>query len=172
VKLDIKPAETNKLQELPPQQVLDAAKSLVRETSVGLMGVPMGELMRFSPVVDGKYFPAHPFDPVAAPTASDVALLIGTNRDESALFLAADPKRGKITETELRQRLNATLGGRVDHVLSVYKKTRPNATPWDLHVGNTSEGARRGSIVLAGAQSGRRPRPALPVPRYQPPEMS
>ncbi len=148
-KLDIKADQIEKLQALPAQQLLDAVNGLPEQPRIGMMGVPTGAIMRFAPVVDGHYLPAHPFYPVAAPTAADVPLIIGCNRDESALFLAADPRRRRLTESELRERLAPLLGDRLDGVLSVYKRTRPNASPWDLLIGVTSEGFRRASILLA-----------------------
>jgi len=138
-KLDIKANEIDKLQQLPAQQLLDAVGALSSE----------GGAMRLSPVVDGHYLPTHPFDPVAAPTAADVPLMIGCNRDEQALFLIRDPRRRRLTEEELRQRLLPTLGDNLDKILGVYQKTRPDATPWDLLIGIMSEGARRRSILLA-----------------------
>ena len=104
--------------------------------------------MLLSPVVDGHHLPAHPFDPVAAPTAAHVPLIIGTNRDENALFVAGDPRRHRLTEPELRERLAPRLGDRLDRILSVYKRTRPHATPWDLFIGITSEDRRLGCIQL------------------------
>jgi para-nitrobenzyl esterase len=139
-KLNIKANEIDKLQQLPIQQILDAMTA----TSSGDSGA-----LRLAPVVDGKYLPNHPFDPVAAPTAANVPLIIGTNRDETALFVAGDPKRRRLTEPELRQRLSPVLGNHMDRIISVYKKTRPEATPWDLFIGIQSEGARRSSILLA-----------------------
>ena len=138
-KLNIKANEIGKLQQLPAEQLLDAVSALSSERVV----------MRLSPVVDGHYLPTHPFDPVAAPTASDVPLIIGTNRDESATFLAGDPRRRRLTEEELRQRLAPTLGDNLDRILGTYRRTRPQATPWDLLIGIQSEGMRRGSITLA-----------------------
>lgn len=138
-KLDIKANQIEKLQQLPAQQLLDAVSALSSE----------GSVMRLAPVVDGHYLPTHPFDPVAAPTAADVPLMIGCNRDESATFLAGDPRRRRLTESELRERLAPTLGDRLDRILSVYRRTRPEATPWDLLIGIQSEGARRASIRLA-----------------------
>lgn len=148
-KLGVKNNEASRLQELPVQQILDAVKSMQGMGEMGMMGAPMAAIMRLSPVVDGKHFPAHPFDPVAVPTAAGVDVLIGTNRHENALFLAADPRRGRITEAELRKRLALTLGDKLDRVLNTYKKTRPDASPWDLLVAIGSEGMRRGSVALA-----------------------
>ena len=139
-KLNIKANEIEKLQQLPAEQLLDVVDSLSPQES---------SVMRLAPVVDGHYLPTHPFDPVAAPTAADVPLIIGTNRDESATLLAADPRRRRLTEEELRKRLAPTLGDKLDKILSVYKRTRPDATPWDLLIGIQSEGARQRSIILA-----------------------
>lgn len=138
-KLDIKTNEIEKLQQLPAQQLLSTVNALAAE----------GGAMRLSPSVDGHYLPVHPFDPVAAPTAAEVPLMIGTNRDEQALFLARDPRRRRLTEEELRQRLAPTLGDGLDRILGTYQRTRPEATPWDLLIGILSEGARRRSILLA-----------------------
>lgn len=138
-KLDIKANEIEKLQQLPAQQLLDTVNTLSSE----------GGAMRLSPSVDGHYLPVHPFDPVAAPTAAEVPLMIGTNRDEQALFLARDPRRRRLTEEELRQRLAPTLGDNLERILGTYQRTRPGATPWDLLIGILSEGARRRSILLA-----------------------
>jgi para-nitrobenzyl esterase len=147
--LKIKPKEVNKLQELPMQQVQDAVSRLVPGRSPLGMGDPRGLTMRLAPVVDGKYFPQHPFDPVAAPTAAGVPIIIGTNRHENATFLTLDPKRRRLTEPELRERLAPLLGDKIDRVINTYKRTRPEATPWDLFVALTSEGTRRASIALA-----------------------
>jgi para-nitrobenzyl esterase len=148
--LGLKANQIDKLQQLPAQQLLDAVNRLPSiQRPTGMIGTPTGAIMSFSPVVDGRYLPTHPFDPVAAPTAANIPLIIGTNRDESATFLAADPRRRRLTESELRQRLVPVLGERLDKILSVYRRTRPDATPWDLLIGITTERFRLGSVQLA-----------------------
>jgi len=147
-KLDIRADEIEKLQELPAQQLLDAVDTISPERPgariMGSRGV-----MALSPVVDGHYLPANPFDPVAAPAAADVDLLIGTNRDEMALFFARDPRRRRLEESELRERLAPVLGDKLDKILGTYRRTRPEATPWDLLIGITSEDRRIGCINMA-----------------------
>lgn len=147
--LDIKKNEIDKLQKMPAQQLLDALDKLPGRPVVIGSGLPTGAIMSFSPVVDDKYMPAHPFDPVAAPTGVSVPVIVGTNLDESATFLAADPRRRRLLDTELRQRLIPLCGDRVDSIIAVYRKSRPSATPWDLLIGIQSEWARRSSILLA-----------------------
>jgi para-nitrobenzyl esterase len=83
--LGIGAGQIDKLQNIPAQQLLDTALSLPPEQFPSGMVVGVA-LMNFTPVVDGYYIPAHPFHPSAAPSAAAVPLLIGTNRDESALF--------------------------------------------------------------------------------------
>jgi para-nitrobenzyl esterase len=144
-KLGIKPAQIEKLQQIPAKQLLEAVE--VPGPPVGVIGA--GNTIPFNPVVDGSYLPAHPFYPVAAPTASEVPLIIGTNRDEAALFMADDSQSHKLTESELRRRLAPRLGDRMESILGAYKRSRPDATPWDLLIGITSEDRRLGCINLA-----------------------
>ncbi len=159
VALNIKVNDIEKLQEVPAQQLLDALDNLPERPDTGIMGTPRGAIMRFSPVVEGNYYPAHPFDPVAAPTAADVPVIVGTNRDENATFLAADPRRRRLTEEELHQRLTPMLGDKLDSVLNVYKKTRPDDTPWDLLLGIASEPMRLRAVQLAERKAAGGPAP-------------
>ena len=149
--LGIKDNKLDNLLQLPAQQLLDAVNRMPPFLRLGPGGlqVPTTALMGFSPVVDGQFLPANPFEPTAAPTASDVPLIIGTTKDESATFLAADPSRRKLTESELRDRLIPSFGGNLDKILAVYRKTRPEATPWDLLIGISTERFRIPSIQLA-----------------------
>ena len=147
-KLEIKKNEIEKLQNLPHQQLLEAVMSMPLRTQVRREVVALGSLMSFTPVVDGRYLPANPFIPQASPYLYDVPIIIGTNRDEIALMVAGDPRRRRLTEEELIERLKARLGDKYESILNVYRKTRPNATPWDLFIGILSEDRRLGCIRL------------------------
>ena len=147
-KLNIKTNEIEKLHELPAQQLLDAVETVAPERP-GIRMMGGRGIMMLSPVVDGHYLPANPFDPVAAPTAADVDLLIGTNRDEMALLLARDPRRRRLEESELRERLAPVLGDKLEKILGTYQRTRPDATPWELLIGIVSEDRRIGCINMA-----------------------
>jgi para-nitrobenzyl esterase len=130
-----------KLQQVPAADLSKAVKEL--------LGAGPGSGMVLAPVVDGAVYPRHPFDPDAAPTAAHVPLMIGTNNDETALFLAADPKRRKLTDAELTTRLERLLGDRTAEILALYRRTRPDASAWDLYIAVTSESIRLRSIQLA-----------------------
>ncbi|HKA50108.1 MAG TPA: carboxylesterase/lipase family protein [Candidatus Dormibacteraeota bacterium] len=141
------------LQELPHEALTAAVAEMprppLRVEPRRLVPGPMPTAMLLRPVVEGRYLPAHPFDPVAAPSAAKVPLIIGSNKDEAALFLAADPQRRRLQEPELADRLRLQLSDRLDDVLATYRRTRPGDSPWDLLVGITSEATRLDSIQLA-----------------------
>jgi para-nitrobenzyl esterase len=159
--LGIKSNQIEKLQQLPAQQLLDSLTAITsRRSSLGL-GAPGGVAMQLAPVVDGHYLPQHPFDPVAAPSGADVPLIVGCNRDENATFVAADPRRRRLSEAELRERLKPMLGLKLNEILDAYKSTRPEATPWDLFIGITSERERRTVIQLAERKAAGGPAPVF-----------
>jgi para-nitrobenzyl esterase len=141
-KLGIAKSELAKLQSLPHEQLTEA---------IGVQGGDgaAGGGFNFAPVMEGNFMPAHPFEPVACPTSIGVPLMVGTNKDEAALFLARDPRRRRLEEHELVERLKPMLGNRLDEILGVYRKSRPEATPWDLLVGINSESRRLAANALA-----------------------
>jgi para-nitrobenzyl esterase len=76
-------------------------------------------------------------------------LIVGTNKDEASLFLMGHPKFGTFEETDIKRRLEPTLGEHTDRVVDIYRRTRPGATPTELIVGVQSDGTRTRSITLA-----------------------
>ena len=139
---EIKPSQLEKLQEMPHEELTAGLAKAAR-------GNGLGGAMRLAPVVDGSHFPRHPFHPEAAPTAVNVPVMIGSNKDEAALFLARDPRRRRLEDDELVERIKPLLRDRTDEILSVYRRTRPNDTPWELLLGIASERTRLASIMLA-----------------------
>ncbi|MBU4054883.1 MAG: carboxylesterase/lipase family protein [Proteobacteria bacterium] len=133
-------------------QLQEVSAEQLREAVEKIAGVGPGGSLFISPVMDGKIYPRHPFSPDAAPTSVKIPVIVGSNKDESALFSAADPRRRKLTEEELNQRLDRLLGERKAEILAVYRKHRPQDTPWDLLIGISSEGMRLRSIQLAEAK--------------------
>jgi para-nitrobenzyl esterase len=133
--LGLKADELDQLQQVPVQEMLDAISAI------------SGSL---SPVVDGYYLPANPFDPVAAPTAANIPLIIGTNHDEMTfmMMMAGTPADPDMIESELSQRLSGTYAN-ADDIIAAYRSADPEATPWELYIWIVSEGFRRSSITLA-----------------------
>jgi para-nitrobenzyl esterase len=161
-KLEIPAADARKLQQIAPERLFKAIHSLPPSppgTGPFLMGTPA--MFRLSPVVDGSHLPSHPFHPTAAPSAAAVPLMIGTNLDEATMFMSADPKRRKLSEEDLRRRLVPMLGDKLEQVLGTYKRTRPDATPWDLFIAIATEPTRLMSIRLAERKAEGGPAPVF-----------
>ena len=102
----------------------------------------------FGPVLDTKVLPRHPYDPDAPPTAAEVPLLIGTNRDEMTLFLAPRPDFGTMDEDTAR-RVAGGVGSDAEELFTRYRALHPDWSPTDVAVGITSDRFRLGSIIQA-----------------------
>jgi para-nitrobenzyl esterase len=132
--LGIGVGELDRLADVPIAHLLGAQAAL-ESGLAGLVAFSSGRpLPGFSPVLDGGVIPAHPFDPVASPLAADVALLIGTNKDESTLFLAGHPKFGCFDDDDVASLAESVHGDAAPDVLALYASARPEATPDDLYV--------------------------------------
>jgi para-nitrobenzyl esterase len=134
------------------------------KTVAELQVVPMDKLLAavtttgrttpdFGPVVDGEYLPTDMFDPVAAPSARNVPIIVGTNRDEYALYAREHPIGSKMTDAQLREDLAPNFGANVEPMIAAYKQSRPQASPWDLMVGIRSNRFHIGAIRLAQVAS-------------------
>jgi len=126
------------LQNIPMEKIL---------TAMNKMGA------RFSPVKDDRYLPMQPFDKIATPWSDGIPIMIGSNKDEVALFNAADPKLKTLTDVELKERISKKHPDKADAVIAAYKKNRPDATPWDIFISIGSDTSfRMPSIKLAEAK--------------------
>jgi len=107
--------------------------------------------MMVGPVVDGTVLPTHPYDPVAPSISADVPLIVGTNKDESIMFLQrGDLAAFSLDEAALRARLKERFGDEADRVLEVHRRERPGASPTDLFVAiTTGQWMWHNAIVLA-----------------------
>jgi para-nitrobenzyl esterase len=149
--------EVSSLEEL---RKVPAARLVAVQTQV--IGGPLGGFgtgHALAPVVDAGpgsggvprrgFLPAHPFDPVAAPTAAAVPLLIGTTRDEMTLFTSAIPGFSQLAESALPM-VAATMNGEDSSaLLDVYARTRPGTTPAERLTALMTDRFRVGSIRLA-----------------------
>lgn len=79
--LDIDPADAARLRQVPADAVTEAGRGIFARIPVEDPGT-----LAFAPVVDGALVPEHPVTVFARGGALPVPLLIGTNRDETALF--------------------------------------------------------------------------------------
>jgi para-nitrobenzyl esterase len=107
---------------------------------------------QFSPFVDGKILPAHPFDPVATPVSDTIPLLIGCNTHEQAYFaLLRDEAAFNLDEAGLRQRAVGMVGEqKAPQLIELYQKQFPGSGPSELYFLMSSDrGSRMVTITVA-----------------------
>jgi para-nitrobenzyl esterase len=135
------------LHTLPAEQLVAAQRTLSRWNPFFLI----------KPVVDGRILPQPPFDPVASPVSADVPLLIGTNKDETTMFLGGIPYVGTFSERQgpaARLAVNLLtrllVGRAAGQILRTYRRERPRSTPQELFAAITTDWTMRiASIRLA-----------------------
>ena len=110
-----------------------------------------GEAMRlYTPVVDGTALPRDPFVPDAPAISATVPVMIGTNKDESTLFMISDPKFGELTEEDLAKRSKAAAGDKAEALVAELRKAYPDYSPTYLtSAAQTATGMWLGSITIA-----------------------
>ena len=148
--LGLRAEQIEELQALPMERLLAAVKPA--EKAIGPSPTPLFDRYPFGPVVDGVVLPNQPFDPAATGISTDIPLIIGDMKDETAYFLAADDKfwHGALTGDELRARVANLAGEHADRVLVTYASMYPDASPADLLLAITTDcNFRIRSVVLA-----------------------
>lgn len=109
-KLGLESAQHASLAEVPLETLLAIQPELGRE---------FGGVQALSPVIDGVTLPQHPLAMIAQGSAADVAILLGTNRDEWRLFSMMS--RGPQVDEE---QLTRIFGAEAHHALALYTEAR------------------------------------------------
>jgi para-nitrobenzyl esterase len=147
--LGLRPGDLAALQDLSAERLFKETARFVFKTKDPSLPLSLaGRWMLLSPVLDGTHLPANPFYP-ASPEGRDVPLMIGSNKDEMAIFYANEKNAGRIDEQELLKRLRPVFGDRTESVVEIHRRNRPQETPWDLLVSISSEDRRLLSIETA-----------------------
>lgn len=153
--LGIAPGDLSALERAPAEAIQAAAN-----------GLPP-ELRRngFSPCIDGVTLTRDPFSPDAPPTARDIPVMIGSNKDETTLFMRGGPDWLTLTEEAFEARAKAAAGERAPALVAALRAQFPDYSPtYLLSALQTSLGLWGGSVRLAerkAAQGG------APVYMYQ-----
>lgn len=145
--LGISASNIDEIQRVPVQKLL-----AVKTGALGPLPPRRGALrLGFSPVVDGRILPSHPFDPVASPISAEIPLLVGCTQYESTLFYVADESVFSLDEATMRKRVAEMIDEPMaSRAIDTYRKAHPEATPSDLFLLLTSDRlARMDAIRLA-----------------------
>jgi len=145
-KLSIDPKNVRELQKLPVEKIMAAYFAVLKDNaSVD------ANLAGFSPTVDGKILPQHPFSPKASPVSANVPVMIGCNRTEMTLFSMNDPSAFSQTDEDMHKRVGKILGDRAPATIDLYRKINPGASPSDLYFLIASD-YRYGAPTMIAAQ--------------------
>ncbi len=123
--LGIAKGQVRELQKVPLEKMMAAYFQVVRRMNVDQM------TQGFSPLVDGKFIPQHPFHPVASSVSADVPLMLGSTRTE--LTSSAQPEDFEMADADMRSRVRALIGSDANAAIEVYQKANPGASASDLY---------------------------------------
>jgi len=130
---------------------LIGAQTAVLAKAGGIGAMMNRRKVGFNPVFDGRVVPAHPFEPAAPKISANVALIIGTNKDEILLFI---PQLSKLDEAGMMTRMKGFLGDSAERIVTAYRRARVNASAAEIATAiTTDQFVRNASIALAERQA-------------------
>ena len=132
-KLGLNKSQVRELQNLPVEKIMSAYFAVVRSMKGDQMTAG------FSPTVDGRVLPQHPFHPTASSVSANVPVMVGATRTE--LTTRGDAASFALSEEGMQGRIRSLLGASAGHVIDVYRKANPGATPSDVYFLITSDHA-------------------------------
>lgn len=119
---------------IPIERVLEAQARLRQELLARPDPAFWGEValsyLPWAPTVDRQLIPESPIDRIGAGAAAEIDLLIGSNTEETRLFLLSDGSIDRITEDALSVIVRAY--GLSAEGLSAYRAAHPDASPGEL----------------------------------------
>jgi para-nitrobenzyl esterase len=135
-----------------PVPALLAAQASAAGALLGRVG-----MMPFHPVADGTVMPGRWLDAARAGVSRDVALVIGTTRDEMALFDRFDPGLATLDETGVVRRLGTTHPDPTA-LLAAYRELEPAIQPPALWSAITTDTAMwMPALAIAEAHAAHQP---------------
>jgi para-nitrobenzyl esterase len=101
--------------------------SAVQRKVIGAAGA------RFSPVLDGKTFTAHPFLPDAPTISNHLPMMLGTTRTELTNQMGRQPGIFEMNEAQAKERLKGFLEEKdIDEAYKIFLASRPQANPSEV----------------------------------------
>ncbi|HLG89166.1 MAG TPA: carboxylesterase family protein [Alphaproteobacteria bacterium] len=139
--------DIEKLFDVPPERLVEAQVRLTPNLWSRWEGAKSVE---FEPMIDGRTLPSGCFDPVASPVSRDVSLLVGTCATETTFFLSSVPGVFELDDARMRGMVDGMFGAESERLLSIYKASRPDATPTEILLAITGDFLfRRKAIRMA-----------------------
>lgn len=134
--LGLSKATLNKLHtDFTFDQIVHAGMIAQQKLNSGITpipGVPQG--VNWGPVVDGKLIPRNTWDPAAPEPSAGVPLIVGTvlNEQGNSVQMGNATLDG-MDITDAKRRLATQMGAHLDHVVEIFQKLHPSATPFEIY---------------------------------------
>jgi para-nitrobenzyl esterase len=120
--LGLAKAEARKLQSIDVEALSAAQRKVIAAAGA-----------RFSPVLDGRTFTAHPFLPEAPSWSSELPMMLGTTRTELTNQMGRVEGIFDMTEAQAKERLQDFIDAAdIDAAYRVFKASRPQANPSEV----------------------------------------
>jgi len=158
--LNLDPAQLDQLQKMPYGEINDAGQKALQTAGqeVGNKGL-FGSALSWSPIVDGDYIPADPFNTTAPAQSKGIPLLIGSTLNEITTYRMSPALRdvGSWSFEQMKSYFHDQYGDKTDAVIAAYRKAYPamKYSDWPF-VDNIF---RPGTIIEAELQSDQRGAP-------------
>jgi para-nitrobenzyl esterase len=114
----------------------------------------------WSPVVDGKVLPRHPFDPDAPAISAQVPLMVGTVMNEFVTGMG-NPAAFQLSADDLNKRVAGMFPGKSDPIVAAFRKTYPDARPFELLSLISVASIRQSAIDQAALKAAQKAAPAF-----------
>jgi para-nitrobenzyl esterase len=154
-KLDVA-ANRQSIASVSPERVFKAQAEmrdeLITQTDPAFWGEVALSFLPWAPTVDGQTIPGPPIDRIRAGEGAEVDLLVGTNTEETRLFLLSDGSIDRINSEALV--VMATAYGLPADGLAAYRAAHPGGTAGDLFSAIQTDGYwRLPAVRLADAHA-------------------
>jgi para-nitrobenzyl esterase len=144
--LNLTKSQLDKLHTVPASVLVTAqAAALRRVAGPGPFGAPG---RGWSPVMDGKIIPAHPFDPAAPAISSKVPMLIGTCLNEMVNGVD-NPERDTFSDDDLKKRVTERYATKANDIIAAYRREYPKESAFGIWAAIAAAGMRQNAATQA-----------------------
>jgi para-nitrobenzyl esterase len=154
----------SKIHDLSDNAIVQAALDASRKAAASGGGRgPGGPGGGWGPVVDGKILPRNSFDPDAPSYSAKVPLIVGSVLNEMANAVQmGDASVDAWPMDGVKKRLVAQRGAeKADHLVAVFQKLHPNATPFEIYSRISGMSGRIGALTMAERKAAQGGAPAF-----------
>jgi para-nitrobenzyl esterase len=143
--LNLTKSQLDKLHTVPASVLVTAQAAALRRVAGPGPGAPG---RGWSPVMDGKIIPAHPFDPAAPAISSKVPMLIGTCLNEMVNGVD-NPERDTFSDDDLKKRVTERYATKANDIIAAYRREYPKESAFGIWAAIAAAGMRQNAATQA-----------------------